>query len=90
MARTIRHGNARDGKLPELPEVDNSAITSLDPTLNSRNNARSIPSRKVELVRRGTQVAFGISDCWTTKRENNRVRRAADRAAIAAELADLD
>lgn len=82
MARTIRHGGARDGR----KTVDN-------PTDPNRNPGRGYRF-EMSLRRDGDTLrrdhAYGARDNTNDRRGNNRIRRAADRAAIRAGLAETD
>ena len=71
MARTIRDGNTRDGAKGML---GNKPI----PWPCHFNRGYRY---KRAFVRHGDVLTSDWADCWTSQRENNRVRRAADREA---------
>ena len=72
MARTKRHGNARDGQ-HYAP--------------GSRNIVRGY-RHKIALLAHGESVRRDWDDEVASRRDNNRARRAADRAAVRAGLAE--
>ena len=81
MARTIRHGNARDGRKWTESTGEGRRRTE------SLSNNRGYPG-KVILHRHGAKVRRGWADEWTDAHSNGRVRRLADKVAIAEGLED--
>ena len=75
MARTRRSGGARDGRR----YVEGRGV--------SNSNVRGY-RRKIALRRTGDRVTRDWSDTWASRRENNRVRRAADRVVVREGLQD--
>ena len=78
MARTIRHGNARDGR--KWTESTGEGRRRTESLSNNRGYRG-----KVILHRHGAEVRRGWSDEWTDAdaHSNGRVRRLADKVAIA-------
>lgn len=84
MARTIRHGGARDGKLPDWTERGTGrrgAGRQFD------NYLRTVPGTRA-LRASGPEVGEGRDDERMTRHERSRVRRIADRAAVAEQMAE--
>lgn len=76
MARTIRHGGYRDGEIG-----------------NSSGSPRTRKGRTKTALRRrgrGDRVTTDYDDGFATRRQNSRMRRAADREAVRNGIADAD